>query len=232
MKDTRFTEMVNLYIDRQISPEDAAEFEREIQTNPQRRQVYRHYCRMHRATALVYGSFLAQGDPTEGPVASQSATIAHLQNRQRQRRARWLYATGGLAAAASLALVFGRMNFTEAGNATTSVALAAAAPMPAIVAEATKPEAPATFPDSQAGLATLRSSQLDERDYTALLATLRQEEQRLIGLGQPENAAARISLFSEGVFEQRQAFPTRTPNSLQNRRQRGTAEFTAFQFQR
>ncbi|MDP2138949.1 MAG: hypothetical protein Q8J74_13945 [Candidatus Didemnitutus sp.] len=232
MKDTRFTELVNLYIDRQISPEDAAEFELEIQSNSKRRQVYRHYCRMHRATALVYESFRTHSDQAEAPAASRPATIAHLQNRQRQRRTRWLYATGGLAAAASLALVFGRMNLNETSNAPSSIALTAAAPMPTVVAETSLPTVTGGVPESRASLTNLRSSQLDERDYTALLATLRQEEQRLLSLGQTGNDPARISLFNDGLYEQRQVFPTRAPNSLPNRRQRGTAEFTAFQFQR
>ena len=40
MKDTRFIELVNLYVDRQISAEETAELETEIQANPRRRQVY------------------------------------------------------------------------------------------------------------------------------------------------------------------------------------------------
>ncbi len=60
MNDNRFIELVNLYIDRQISAAETAELEAEIQGNPRRRAIYKQYCQMHRATTLVYESFRAQ----------------------------------------------------------------------------------------------------------------------------------------------------------------------------
>ena len=59
MKDNRFIELVNLYIDRQITAAETAELEAEMQSNPQRRAVYRQYCRLHSATKQVYHSFRA-----------------------------------------------------------------------------------------------------------------------------------------------------------------------------
>ena len=57
MKDNRFIELLNLYVDRQISPAETAELEAEIQSSPRRQKIYREYCQMHRATKLVYESF-------------------------------------------------------------------------------------------------------------------------------------------------------------------------------
>jgi hypothetical protein len=39
MKDNRFIELLNLYIDRQITAEETAELESEIQNSPQRQAV-------------------------------------------------------------------------------------------------------------------------------------------------------------------------------------------------
>ena len=41
MKDNRFIELLNLYIDRQITVAETAELEAEIQQNPKRQAVYR-----------------------------------------------------------------------------------------------------------------------------------------------------------------------------------------------
>ena len=110
MKDQRFIELVNLYIDRQITVSEAAELEDEIQGNPGRRAIYRQYCQMHQATRQVYDSFRAPA--TAAPELAQTANrnaIARFENQQRQPRFRWAYFAGGLAAAC-LALVFVRLN--------------------------------------------------------------------------------------------------------------------------
>ena len=40
MKDRKFLEQLNLYLDGEIDPADAAEFEQEILSNPARRRIY------------------------------------------------------------------------------------------------------------------------------------------------------------------------------------------------
>ena len=62
MKDHRFIELLNLYIDRQITVDETAELEAEIQGSPQRQAVYRQYCQIHAATKVVYESFRAGAD--------------------------------------------------------------------------------------------------------------------------------------------------------------------------
>ncbi|MBA4137115.1 MAG: hypothetical protein C0518_07350 [Opitutus sp.] len=229
MKDTRFIELVNLYIDRQISPEEHAELELEIQSHPARRQVYRQYCRMHRATKLVYESFRVNAEDGGTAVTGQPASIARIEDRLRRRRARWVYAAGSLAAAACLAVVFARVNFSPGGNVAELSAARTTPAAPAVAVAAPPPAAPSAAAESRAGLASLRHSVFAEADYAAVLATLRQEQERLLNAQLP----ARLSLFEDGVFDDRAALPGRGQNSLNSRRpQRTNTEFTAFQFQR
>jgi hypothetical protein len=62
MKDKQFLEQLNLYLDGEIDTAGAAELEREILSNPARRRTYNDYCRIHRATKLIYQQFRAAGD--------------------------------------------------------------------------------------------------------------------------------------------------------------------------
>jgi hypothetical protein len=229
MKDTRFTELVNLYIDRQISPEEAAELELEIQSNPRRRQVYRQYCQMHRATKLVYESFRAHATEGGQPVR-QPASIASLQSRIRQRRMRWVYAASGLAAAACVAIAVLRFDFNGPANAGPQ-SLSAAKTLPAApaVAAAEHPAVPANraVPRTQV---ELTGTSVAARDYASILTSIRQEEDRLLSL---QNAAApRLSLFDDGVFDERSMLQNRANLLQKSKNQRVQTEFTAFQFQR
>jgi hypothetical protein len=53
MNERRFIELLNLYIDDQISPSEAAELESAVLAEPARRQTYEQYCRLHRACSLL-----------------------------------------------------------------------------------------------------------------------------------------------------------------------------------
>lgn len=54
MNQSRFIELLNLYVDQELSPADAAELELEIARNPARRRTYEQYCRMHRACLVLF----------------------------------------------------------------------------------------------------------------------------------------------------------------------------------
>ena len=54
MKEKRFIELLNLYVDHQIAPEEAAELEAEILRSTERRKTYRDYCRMQRACGMLF----------------------------------------------------------------------------------------------------------------------------------------------------------------------------------
>ena len=63
MKDSKFIELLNLYVDHQISAEDAARLEAEIQRTPERRRVYRQYCQMQKACTVLADNFRTQIPP-------------------------------------------------------------------------------------------------------------------------------------------------------------------------
>jgi hypothetical protein len=227
MKDTRFIELVNLYIDRQISAEETAELEAEIQRNPLRRRTYQEYCRMHHATRLVHESFRSDAEPA---AVGQRYGVAQIARRARQRRQRWTVLAGGLAAAACVALVFvGTTGPTEPvdGSAAPEARTLAAAPVPA--AERVEAPAPALLELERPVVVFASRPAAPVSDFVALAAAFREEERALAAPAVP----GRISLFEDGVFEPRaDVFPVRNQPVTGPRRSRAAAEFTAFQFQR
>jgi len=120
MKDSKFIELLNLYVDHQISAEDSARLEAEIQRDPRRRQIYRQYCQMQKACVTLAENFRTQA-PAGGKIigfapANRRLTIA-------------TYAMGVLAAAACAAVVFvNRSRLQEraavAANVPTELAIA------------------------------------------------------------------------------------------------------------
>lgn len=63
MKESRFIELLNLYIDQQISSEEAAELEGEISQSPAHYRTYLQYCRMHRACVVLFENFQTPAAP-------------------------------------------------------------------------------------------------------------------------------------------------------------------------
>ncbi len=97
MKESKFIELLNLYVDHQISPDDAKLLESEVESNPTRRRIYRQYCQMQKACALM-GAGLHAETPTS------ARKIVDFQPRRRVPLLA-AYATGFSALAACLALV-------------------------------------------------------------------------------------------------------------------------------
>ena len=228
MKDNRFIDLLNLYIDRQISVEETAELEAEIQENPKRQAVYRQYCQIHSATKVVYESFRAGAADQPSALSGRPATVELFENR---RRTNWVYYAGGLTVAACLALVFVRNNqsvplATPAAVAAVKVQPATMAVVyPAPVAVAQAPVVPAA--EIKPGLINLRNSPTNP-DYSTMLAALREQDEAAAA-GERWQTARNQSLFEDNLFESKQSLVT-TPEQRTLRRQ--TAEFTAFQFQR
>ena len=59
MNDSEFIELLNLYLDHEITPADAARLEAEVRGNPERRRTYLEYCRMQKACAILAADFAA-----------------------------------------------------------------------------------------------------------------------------------------------------------------------------
>lgn len=129
MKDSEFFELLNLYLDHEITAEDAARLETEVQSNPKRREVYNQYCRMQKACTM-----LAKDFAEAAPAASTSSenVVAF----EQPRRSAWgpgFFAAGGLvAAAACLAVVLvkrGGLAEPTTPAVTGSIAIANPAPL-------------------------------------------------------------------------------------------------------
>lgn len=231
MKDSRFIELLNLYIDRQITADETAELEAEIQRHPNRRAVYRQYCQIHTATKTVYESFRAVAADQPAPAAGQKGVVELFETRR--RRANWGYYAGGFAAAACLALVF--MRQAPAGPAAPALA---EQPLPmAPVIKVTAPESVAPANTPAPAFVSLRNSVVVTPDYTAILHAMReQDEERAFSTERLQADEAR-PLFDDDMFASKRVFTAQEqrvfgsqPTAKTSAQQE--AELSAFQFQR
>lgn len=234
MKDDRFIELINLYIDRQITTAETEELEVEIQGNPRRRAVYRQYCQMHRATTLVHEGFRAHASALPDGPAATPGTVAQFEGGRRNRRVRWTYYAGGLAAAACLGLIFGRLN-SKSATEINLLSMTAAPSVPAITAvhtpQATSSVRTAAVAVSPTGLVSLRSA-TDFPTYPGVLISQQPDESRAFTLGRVRSDGL-PSLFEDGVFDSQQVMPGRNQRVFRGKQTPAQqAEFTAFQFQR
>ena len=53
MNDKEFIELLNLYVDREISANDAVRLEKVVATNARRREIYDQYCRIQKACSML-----------------------------------------------------------------------------------------------------------------------------------------------------------------------------------
>ena len=207
MKDNRFIELLNLYIDRQITTEETAELEAEIQGDPRRQAVYRQYCQIHSATKLVYESFRVSATEPDAAHSGRPATVELFETRR--RRTSWVHYVGGFAAAAAcVGLFIVRYNAT---------------PVPVDAVQA-KP--------AVAQPISLRSNSAAP-DYSAMLAALREQDEERTMASQRGQAMRSQSLFDDNLFEAKRQQAESESRPAQNRANSSQqAEFTAFQFQR
>lgn len=108
MKDSEFIELLNLYLDHEISAADAARLEAEVQNNPERRMVYQQYCRMQKACRILATDFA--GEPSAAPAGKKVVAFdpdaAEVASARRKRMGNF-YTIGTFAAAAAcVAIVF------------------------------------------------------------------------------------------------------------------------------
>lgn len=98
MNDREFIELLNLYVDREISPEDAARLEAEVVGHGERRRVYDQYCRMQKACSML--SAQPAESAAEGPER-------HVIEFPAPRARRFGPMAVGIAAAACIIAIFG-----------------------------------------------------------------------------------------------------------------------------
>ena len=100
MKESKFIELLNLYVDHQISPAEAALLEAEVRSNSERRRIYREYCQIQKGCTELAANFRSEapaGDPT---------LVEFKPRRQRWGVTAYVTVTGLVAAAACVAVVF------------------------------------------------------------------------------------------------------------------------------
>jgi hypothetical protein len=232
MKDHRFIELLNLYIDRQITADETAELEAEIQSSPKRQAVYRQYCQIHAATKVVYESFRAgAAEPAANP-SGRPATVELFENR---RRTNWVHYVGGFAAAAAVAgLFFVRYSASpgiEAPLVSVPVQTVAVAPVQAAPAKAVEAPAAAPTVPAKTNLISLRNTSTAP-DYSAMLVALREQDEER-ALAERWQTSRTQSLFDDNLFDAKHALPVTQPDQRLLRRQTGQqVEMTIFQFQR
>lgn len=157
MKDSEFKELLNLYLDHEITAADAARLEAEVQRDPKRRKVYEQYCRMQKACKMLATDFVAEPAAAEdNKVVRFDMAVAEAAEGRRKRMGNF-YTIGSIAAAAAcVAIVFvGRNRQAEAEQAQFAAThVVQSAPVAPQVASA---PAQATHVNAQAVLVTAKS---------------------------------------------------------------------------
>lgn len=129
MKDSEFIELLNLYLDHEISAADAVRLESEVQSNAARRRIYQDYCRMQKACKV-----LTQDFETEAPAGSEEKVVPFKSVvAARATRGNNFYTIGAFAAAAACVAIIlvGHSRRQSANESATQVMVAEAAPVAA-----------------------------------------------------------------------------------------------------
>lgn len=155
MKDSEFKELLNLYLDHEITAADAARLEAEVQRDPRRRKVYEQYCRMQKACKMLASDFVAEPVSVreDSKVVRFDMAVAEAAESRRKRMGNF-YTVGSIAAAAAcIAIVFvGRSRQADTARqevavgavasgiqlASTTVQAAPDGPIPAVAATSEK----------------------------------------------------------------------------------------------
>jgi hypothetical protein len=123
MKDTEFIELLNLYLDHEISPAESTRLETEVTRSPERLRLYRQYCRMQKACVE-----LAERSREDAP--APDALAAAFAPRSAWTGLTSLWTTGLMAAAAGIAFIAISHRSAVVPSGPSVAQSAAAAPAP------------------------------------------------------------------------------------------------------
>lgn len=243
MKESRFIELLNLYVDQEISHEDAVALEAEIAHSPERRRVYQQYCRMSRASGLLFEQFHAQSVPAPAGKLAEAARQADDKIvafpggsvAARSHASGWYVAAGFAAIAACVGFVFMRPVSPVGALAETkpapAVAPAVAMSQPAMIASAVKPAAAslAPTPARDADFQPVFAVFMTDAAASPTPATLASDATNLDWMQQVKLTPLRLTPVPAASANH----APESPASLQMQRTpQGEVEMTAFQFQR
>ncbi len=244
MNDTRFIELLNLYLDHQLAPQEAAELEAEVMRNPARRRTYDQYCRLQRGCCML-------GERERSAAPASQAFARSLRDVERKiaspRRSTWqpayagFFAVSAMAACVAVVIIVNRSPSRDAGAAAPEL-IAKSEP------QVLRPEATETMmvaaSRSTATPAAATSTAFELQPVLAATSgfgVARNSREAEIAAADPEALEwmKRVEqLPLQQIVVDDQAFESRATLHQDNRvfRSRhaiqGTAEFTAFQFQR
>jgi hypothetical protein len=233
MKDSKFIELLNLYVDHHISPADAAALEAEVRANPERRRVYTQYCRMQKACNQLGETFRS-----ENPAPAAASKIVDFKPRRRGLAVA-TYAAGIAAVAACIAVVYVVRNDQGAASPavtpTTTVAQATPSLPPAPIArtESARPQLhPAFGPRSL----TLRGQNADVAEVNLGHGDSPERAEQVAfadWINDVRISALDRSTIDELRFDGAPAIRPVTPVDPRSVRPfQGKVEMTAFKFQR
>ncbi|HSI08555.1 MAG: anti-sigma factor [Rariglobus sp.] len=243
MNEPRFIELLNLYLDHQLAPEEAAELESEVMRNPVRRRTYDQYCRLQRGCCML-------GERERSAAPASQAFARSLRDVERKiaspRRSTWQPAYSGFfavtAMAACVAVVI-IVNRSPSGDSVPAAPEQIAKVEPQVIQPAvTESVVVATArPTVTPAAATSTSFDLQPVLAASGFGVARNAREAEIAAADPEALEwmKRVEqLPLQQIVVDDQAFESRATLHQDNRvfrsRQgmQGTAEFTAFQFQR
>jgi hypothetical protein len=98
MKESEFIELLNLYLDHEINPEESARLEAEVSQHPDRLELYRQYCRMQKACVVL-------ADQHRENAPAQDAMAAAFAPRSAWSGMTAIWTSGLMAAAAGIAVI-------------------------------------------------------------------------------------------------------------------------------
>jgi hypothetical protein len=127
MNRRKFIELLNLYIDGEIDPEDVSRLEEKISRDAEARRVYNQYCRLHRGSRQIYERFRTQAPPEKVPDRDRTGVLAWFPTR---RLGRLTIAASGMAAA--ILLVSGSVLLMQPGSETETMEEIALTPAPSM----------------------------------------------------------------------------------------------------
>ena len=221
MKDSEFIQLLNLYLDHEISGADAARLESEVQTNAARRQIYQQYCRMHKACRMIAADF--ETEPASAIGASEKKVIAFnpaaaAAIAAQRRRINGLYTFGTFAAIAACATII----FVSRGHQGTIDAASPAAQSIAVAPASaiTNPDATFVADKSAAprGLVSVapRPQPTMMRDPLLLTGNTQAEAVRAAAINQANNQLAWLHSVQLAPLQERVADDLHFASTLQS----------------
>lgn len=244
MKDQRFIELLNLYLDQQISEFEAAELEAEVTKNPERRRTYNQYCRLQRACAMLGEGAREQAAGKEKFLRSLQAAEKKIARPRNRPLWRSTYAYAGAFGATAMAACVALM-MSIGGRQAPAISTVVSADRPDVARVEARASTAHSEPVFAVSLASMPRNEVEPQPALSAAGLSVARNARELEIAANDREALewmqRVELLpvqridlEEPVFETNH--PTLHPDNrvFRSRRslQTGNAEFTAFQFQR